>query len=143
MNDQQLEDKIHQDAAKVKKDLNTLIEDSSARVGRFEDSISQSTGKAKKDLTTWVGDGISQMSEGLTKMTDDAKESMVAAASTVKKDVEHGLSQYNAKAQEVVDKVPGGFGKKAASYPWVVITISLVIGFMLGSLLKPARQPLG
>jgi ElaB/YqjD/DUF883 family membrane-anchored ribosome-binding protein len=143
MNDQQLENKVRKDAAKVKKDLNTLVGDSAARVNRYEDNVSQATGKAKEDLTTWVEGGVSQLSEGVEKLTGDARETVVGAAATVKKDVGHGLSQYNAKAQEVADKVPGGFGKKAAKYPWVAISIGLAIGFLLGSLLKPARQHLG
>jgi ElaB/YqjD/DUF883 family membrane-anchored ribosome-binding protein len=61
----------------------------------------------------------------------------------VKKGVEHGLSQYNAKAQEVANTVPGTFGKVVAKYPWVSITIGLMVGFLLSSLLKPARQPVG
>jgi ElaB/YqjD/DUF883 family membrane-anchored ribosome-binding protein len=68
---------------------------------------------------------------------------VVAAAATLKKDVGHGLSQYNAKVQEVADKVPGHFGEMAARYPWVAISLSLAVGLLLGSLLKPARQPLG
>jgi ElaB/YqjD/DUF883 family membrane-anchored ribosome-binding protein len=141
MNDQQLENKVCQDSAKVKKDLNTLVEDNAARLSRFQDNVGQATGKAKEDLTTWVGDGVSQLSEGFEKLTGDARETVVGAAATVKKDVGHGLSQYNAKAQEVADKVPGGFGKKAASYPWVAISIALAVGFLLGIMIKPARRP--
>jgi ElaB/YqjD/DUF883 family membrane-anchored ribosome-binding protein len=143
MNDKQLENKVRQDAAKVKKDLNALVGDSTVRFTRIEDNITQATGKAKEDLTTWVEGGVSQLSEGFEKLTGDARDSVVGAAATVKKDVGHGLSQYNAKAQEVADKVPGGIGKKAARYPWVAITIALAVGFLLGILLRPARQPLG
>ena len=143
MNDRQLDNKVRRDAAKVKKDLNTLVGDSAARLDRFGDNLSQVTGKAKEDLTTWVGDGVSQLSEGFEKLTGDARETVVDAAATVKKDVGHGLSQYNAKAQEVADKVPGRFGEMAARYPWVAISIGLAVGFLVGSLLKPARQPLG
>jgi ElaB/YqjD/DUF883 family membrane-anchored ribosome-binding protein len=142
MNDRQLDNKVRQDAAKVKKDLSTLIGDSATRLSRFEGNLSQSTGKAKEDLTTWVGDGISQLGDGFEKLTGDARETMVSAAATVKKDVGHGLSQYNAKAQEVADKVPGRFGEMAARYPWVAISFGLAVGLLVGSLLKPARQPL-
>lgn len=142
MNDQQFEDKVRKDAAKVKKDVSTLVGDGAAQFSRYEDKVSQATGQAKEDLTTWVEDGVSQLSGGFEKLTDEARESVVSAAATVKKDVGHRLSQYNAKAQEVADKVPGGFGKQAARYPWVAISIALVVGFLLGSLLKRARQPL-
>ena len=37
MNDQQLENKVRKDAAKVKKDFNLLVEDSAARLTRFEE----------------------------------------------------------------------------------------------------------
>ena len=111
MNDKQLDNKVRRDVTKVKKDMNTL-----------------------------VGDSVSQMSEGFENLTGDAKETVVGAAAIVKKDVGHGLSQYNAKIQEVADKVPGRFGEMAARYPWVAISLGLAIGLLLGSLLKPARQ---
>ncbi|MDD5371365.1 MAG: hypothetical protein PHQ40_20025 [Anaerolineaceae bacterium] len=143
MNDRQLEKKVRQDAIKVKKDISTLVGDSAVRFGRFEDNLNQATGKAKEDLTTWVEDSSSQISEGLEKLTDQARETMVSAAVTVKKDVGHGLSQYNTRAQEVADKVPGGWGMKAARYPWVTISIALLVGFLLGIVINPLRHPLG
>jgi ElaB/YqjD/DUF883 family membrane-anchored ribosome-binding protein len=141
MNDQQLEKKIRQDAAKVRKDLNALAEDSAARLSKLENTVNQATGKVKEDLTTWVDDGVSQLSDGFEKLTSDAKETVVGAAATVKKDVGHGLSQYNAKAQKVANTVPGNFGKAAARYPWVGMSIALAVGFIIGSLLKPVWQP--
>lgn len=143
MNDQKLEKKIRQDAAKIKKDLDALVRDSATRFGRFEDDVSQATGKAKDDLTTWMGDGVSQLSEGFEKLTGNTRETLVDAAATLKKDVGHGLRHYNTKAQEVADRVPGSFGKQAARYPWVAITLSLAVGLLLGGLLKPTRQPHG
>jgi ElaB/YqjD/DUF883 family membrane-anchored ribosome-binding protein len=141
MNDQQLDNKVRKDANKVKKDLNTLLGDSAVRLSRFEDNVSQATGKAKEDLTTWVDDGVSQFNDGFEKLKGNARET----AATVKKDVGHGLSHYNAKAQEVADRVPGGFGKKAARYPWVAISLALALGFLVGTILNflyPARQPI-
>jgi len=143
MNDQQVEKKVRQDAVNVKKDISTLVGDSAARMSRFENSVSQATGKAKEDLTTWVEDNVSQLSEGVEKLTGDVKQTVADTAATVQKDVGHGLSQYNAKAQKVADQVPGSFGKKVARYPWVAISIALTVGFLLGLLLKPARPPLG
>ncbi len=143
MNDQQLDNKIRRDAAKVKKDMSTLVGDGAAQFDRFADNLSQSTGQAKEDLTKWAEDGVSQLSGEYEKLTGDARETMVAAAATVKKDVGRGMSQYNAKVQEVADRIPGGFGEMAVRYPWVAISLGLAIGLMLGVLLRPARQPLG
>jgi len=124
----------------VEKDVSTLAEDSAARVARFDDDISETAGKAREDLTTRVKDGVSELSKGFEKLAGDAKETVVGVAETVKKDVGHGLSQYNAKAKEAAGKVPGGFGEKAAAYPWAAISIALGVGFLLGGLLKPARR---
>jgi ElaB/YqjD/DUF883 family membrane-anchored ribosome-binding protein len=143
MNDQQLDNKVRKDAAKVKKDISTLMVDTTARVTRVQGNFNQATGKVKEEVNTWVDDSVSQLGEGLEKMAGDAKASVVGAAATVKKDVEHGLSQYNAKAQEAANKVPGDFGKKAAKYPWVAISIALVVGFVLGNLFRPKRLFLG
>jgi X-X-X-Leu-X-X-Gly heptad repeat protein len=140
MNDQQLDNKIRKDAAEVKKDLSTLVADNATQLSRFGDKVSEVTGKAKDDMTTWVDGGISQLSEGIDKLEDGARETVVGTVATVKKDVGFGLSQYNAKAQEVADKVPGGLGEMAARYPWVAISIALAVGLVVGSSLKSARQ---
>ena len=140
MNGQQLENKVNQDAVKVKKDLSTLVGDGAARIGKFGENVGQATGKAKEDLATWVEGSVDQLSEGFEKLAGDAKETVVGAAATVKKEVGHGLSQYNAKAQEVADKVPGGFGEKAARYPWVALSIALGVGFLIGFILRPVQQ---
>ena len=143
MNDQQLENKVRHDAAKIRKDISTLVEDGNIQISRLNRMMSEAPGKAKEDLTTWVEDGVSQLSDGFEKLTDDAKEAVVGAAATVKKDVGHGLSQYNSKAQKYADRVPGGIGKKAARYPWVTMSIALAVGFILGSFLKRVWHPVG
>jgi hypothetical protein len=79
-----------------------------------------------------VEDGAYQLSKGFEKLTGDARETEVSAAATVEKDIGRGLSQYNAKVQEVAGKVPGGFDEKAARYPCVAISIALAVGFLLG-----------
>lgn len=141
MNNQQMEMKVRKDAARLKKDLEHLVNDSATLYQRFEQNLSQNTGKAKEDLTTWVEDGVSQFGKGVEKITSEAKETVADASATVLKDVGRGLSQYNAKAQEVADQVPGGIGKKVASYPWVAISIALSFGLLLGVLLNPVRRP--
>jgi ElaB/YqjD/DUF883 family membrane-anchored ribosome-binding protein len=140
MNDQKLENNVRKDAAKVKKDIGGMVEDSAALLSSFEDNVSHVTGKAKSDLTNWVEDGVSQLSTSFEKVTSDASKTAVNAADSVKKDVGRGLRQYNAKAQKTADKIPGGLGKQAASYPWVAMSIALIIGLVLGSLLNPTRQ---
>ena len=140
MNDQQLEHKVSQDAARVKKDFNTLVGDGAVQFNRLEGNISQATNKAKDDLTTWVEDGASQLSKGFEKLTGDARETAV----TMKKDVGDQLSLLNAKAKHVLHKGSDDAARKAAIYSWVAVSLALVIGFLVGYfLLKPARQPLG
>jgi ElaB/YqjD/DUF883 family membrane-anchored ribosome-binding protein len=142
MNDRKLEDKIRQDIAKVKKDLKTLAGHSAARVGRFENNVSEVTGNSRADLTTWVEENVSHISKEFEKLTGDVKDTVVGAASAAKKEVGHGLRQYNAKVQELADKAPGGFGKQAVRYPWVAATITMVVGLILGMLIKSGQRPL-
>jgi len=137
MNDQQLETKVRSDGAKVQKDLSALMKDSATRLNRVSDNVSQATGKAKEDLTNWVDDSTARLNEGIDKVTGDARQTVA----TVKKNVGHGLVQYNTKAQEAANKVPGGLGEKAAQYPWVAISVALAVGFLLGIMVRPARQP--
>lgn len=140
MNDQQLEKKVSQDAAKVQKELNTLVGDSAARVGRFGENVTQATDKAKEDITTWVEDSAAHVSKGFEKFTDHAQETAEDAAATMKKQVGHRLNQYNTMMQDAADNLPKGVAKQITRYPWVVITVGLVIGILLGLLLRPSQQ---
>ena len=140
MNDRQLENKARLDTTRVKKDLNNLVVDGVAQLGKIDAHVNKVAVKAKDDFTTWVADSTSQLGEEVEKMTSEAKVTVVDAAEAVKKDVGHGLSQYNAKAQEVANKVPGNFGMLIARYPWVAISIALVAGFILGRMFRPAPK---
>lgn len=143
MNNQQLENAVRKDVADVKKDLSALVGDSGARLNKLDDDMNRTAGKAKEDLTKWVKGSVYQVNEGIEKLATDTKVAVSDAAISVKKGVGHGLSQYNIKAQQVADSVPGGFAKSVARYPWVTISIALALGFMLGSILKPTRMTLG
>lgn len=101
--------------------------------------MSLATYKARADLTAWADDGASRVGEGFEKLMGDATE----ATATLKKDVGNGLSQYNAKAREVTNKVSAGIGEKVALHPRVAISIGLGVGLLLGGLLNPGRELLG
>ena len=132
MNDKAFEKKVNRDVDQAKKDFTTLGEDNVTGLVRI-----------KKDLVTLGDDGVTGVSRKFEQVADDTQEMVTDAVKTLNKDVGHGLSHYNVKSQEVADKVPGSFCKKAARYPWVAISIVLAVGFLLGSLLKPARQYIG
>lgn len=118
MNDKAFEKKVDRDVAQVKKDFSTLVGDGAAGLQRKYD----------------------QVADGAREKVSGAREKVSGAVSTMKKDVGSSLSQYNEKVQDVADRFPGDFGKNAAGYPWVTITVSLVLGLLLGLLLKPGRQ---
>lgn len=111
MNNQKLAKKIQQDTEDLRRDLNKLMENS-----------------------------VSNVTDGFEKMKSDTKETVSGAAKSVKKDVKHGLGQYNAKVQEYANKVSDGFGDTVVKYPWVAITVGMAIGLILGGLLKPSRS---
>jgi ElaB/YqjD/DUF883 family membrane-anchored ribosome-binding protein len=139
MNDRQMGRKIRMDAARVRRDINDLAKDGLIQLNRVENKVSQGSVKAKADLTAWVEKSLTQFGDEIEKATGDAKESVMDTTAAVKKDIGRGLSKYNAKVQEAANKVPGGWGKKAARYPWVAVTIALMVGLLLGGMLKPVR----
>ena len=143
MNNRNLEKKVRQDAAKVKKNIGTLVEDSAVQFGKLENNVSQATGKAKEDLTTWVDDNASHLGKGLNKLVGDARETVVDTTAAVKKDIGHGVNQFNVKAQKALGNEPDTFSKMVTRYPWAAVAIGLAVGFLLGNFLKPTRQPLG
>ncbi|MCJ7696218.1 MAG: hypothetical protein MUO40_12455 [Anaerolineaceae bacterium] len=111
MNDKQLEKKFQNDVENMKQDLDTLVKNNTSKI-----------------------------SQGYEKLKGEAIETLGEAADTVKKEIGHGLSQYNAKAQEYANKIPGDLVDKVTKYPWVAITVGLVIGMILGGLLRPSRR---
>jgi ElaB/YqjD/DUF883 family membrane-anchored ribosome-binding protein len=143
MKDQKLKNKVRQDAANVKNDISSMVQDSATLLNRFEDNVSKSTGKAKEDLTSWAREEATQLKTGFEKVASDASKTVNDGAAMIKKDIGQGLRQYNTGAQKFANKVPGDLGKQASSYPWVAMSIVLVFGFLLGSLLKSTRQHLG
>ena len=110
---------------------------------QFENKVNQDVENAKDDLATLGDDGITGLTRKFEQLSDDTKKTVDVAVKNVNKAVGQGLSQYNTKVQDVANRVPGDFSKKAAEYPWVTMTISLVAGLLLGILLKPGRQHIG
>ncbi len=109
---------------------------------KFVKQVNRDIDKAKIDLATLRDDGITGLNRIFEQLTGDTQKTVDMATKTINQTVGQGLSQFNAKVQDVADRVPGDLGNKAIGYPWVTITISLVVGLLLGALLKPGRQHL-
>lgn len=107
---------------------------------KYAKKVEKDVEEVKKNLRDLVEEGVDHLGEKVEKISGDAKEAFVNATATVRKDVGHGLSQYNTKAQEYAEKIPGGVAEKASQYPWVAISIGLLIGLLVGGLLKPSRR---
>lgn len=110
----------------------------------FEKKVNRDVDKVKKDIETLGDDGVTGLNRKFVQLADDAKKSVGVSVKTLNKEVGQRLKQYNSAVQDAADRVPGNFSKKAAGYPWVTISLSLVIGLVLGLLLKPGQQqPVG
>ena len=107
---------------------------------QLEKKIQNDTAEIGQDLDTLMKNKVSKISQGYETLKEEMKETLGDAADNVKKEVGNGLSQYNAKAQEIANKAHEDLGDKVTKYPWVAITIGLGIGLILGGLLKPARR---
>lgn len=106
----------------------------------FIDKVNQDVDNVQKDLTTLGEDSVTEFTRLFDQLVDDAKKTVDVTVKTFNKKVGQGLSQYNTKVQEVADRIPGGFSKKAVEYPWVTLTISLALGMFLGALFKSIRR---
>lgn len=142
MNDQKLDRKVRKDAEKVQKDLSILAKDSAARLSRFEESVGLASGKAKKELTKQVEGSVSQLSKGFDNVTKNAVKTISNTSAKMKKDIGHRLSHLATNAQNISVEVPKKVDKKISGFPWaIVISIGLAVGFVVGLLFLPTRQP--
>lgn len=107
---------------------------------QFDSKIRSDAAEIRKDVDTMIGDGASQVSRVFEKAKGDAKATLKDAVNTVRKEVGQGLNEYNTRAKEIANKVPGDLTRNAEKYPWVAITLGVGIGLLLGVLLKPSRQ---
>ena len=105
-----------------------------------KNQLSKDAEEIKEDINTLAEDSVSQVSKDYENIKDEVKTTVNGAIHSVKKEVEYGLSQYNTKAQELANKVHDGLGNEITKYPWVSISIALVIGVMIGGFLKPTRR---
>ena len=107
---------------------------------QYEKRVAQDAAKAQKNLTSILNNSVNQVESKAEKFAEDARDAYNNTSASVKKEVVHGLGQYNAKAQEYVEMIPGGLAEKVAKYPWVAISIGVAIGVILGGLLKPTQR---
>ena len=124
----------------VEDQFNSTMDEVKSEYKDVEEKTVKAVTKAKDDVVTWVEEGVSNIKEGSHQLMDDAKETFDKTTKAIDKNVKHGLSQYEEKAQEMADKVPGDFGDQVLKYPWVAISIGVLLGVVLGIFLKPTRR---
>lgn len=120
--------------------INSAMDDVKSGYKDLEGKTIKSVSNAKDHAVTWVEEGVSNIKEGSQHLMEDAKDTLDKTTRSINKNVKHGLTQYNAKAQEIADNVPGGLGDKVIRYPWVAISVTLFLGIGLGILLKPSQR---
>ena len=123
----------------TKEELAELKNDAVAGMKEFGGKVNKSAENIKKFNTSFIEDGAAQFSRKFDSLKSDAIEKANETVKTIGKDVGHGLKQYNNKVQEMADSIPGDFVKNSTRYPWVTISLTLIVGFMLGFLLKPSK----
>ncbi|HSM23667.1 MAG TPA: hypothetical protein VK856_02265 [Anaerolineaceae bacterium] len=132
----QLKQKTIMDVTRAKKKVNSLNEDNMNQVRKI--SVEQDL--SLEYVAFWVNSGLSQLNSGFEKVKDDSKKTVTHASTTTKKILGNGLSQYNAQAAEVVNKLPGSVGVKAREYPWVSISFALIAGIFVRVFLMSRRN---
>ncbi len=73
-----------------------------------------------------------KLNRDINRIACEAQDTVTNKAKSVAKDVGQGLSQYNSRVDNLVSKIPGNINTKASRYPWVALSIMLVIGLLMG-----------
>lgn len=107
---------------------------------QFESKMEKDGDRVKKAFSTLVSDGTSQLKDEYDQFTGNVRDRATETASTVKKNIGNGMVRYNSKLQELADKFAGGVSKNVTKYPWVVISLGLILGLILGVMLKPSHK---
>jgi len=106
----------------------------------FEKRINRDFDRAIRDLAALRDDAVTGLSRKFEQLAGGPKKKAAVAVKALNKSIGHGFNQYNTKVQDVVDRVPGNLSKKAAGFPWVAFTISMILGLLLGTLLRFSRH---
>ncbi len=106
----------------------------------YEMRINRDLERTKKDLSALRDDAVSTLSKRFEEMTDKPRKTAAVAVKNLNKSIGQGLDQYNSTIQDAVNKVPGSIGKKAVQYPWVTISLAIIIGLILGASIKGGRR---
>jgi hypothetical protein len=133
MNEPLIDQKTKQDATRLKKDVNTLIEDGI-------NSVSKGLENSTENAVARVSSGVDQFSNEFEKTNSDAIKTAAHATTKFLKIVGNGLSQFFGKTAKVAKKLPGDVGDKVGEYPWVAIPTILLAGFFLRGFLMPSRN---
>jgi len=107
---------------------------------QFENKMEKDGENIKNAFQTMVGNGAAQIKDEYEQFSGSVKDNVKDASSLLKKRANDGMKHYNSKAQQMIDKLPSGFRKTMSKYPWVIVSLGLVFGFMLGIILKPSQQ---
>lgn len=107
---------------------------------QFKNKMEKDGDRVIKAVDNMAADGVSQLKSEYKEFTGTFKDNVNDAAKSIKKDVNNGMSQYNSKAHEIADKLHSGISQNVSKYPWVVISVGLIFGVVLGFMLKPSRQ---
>ena len=110
------------------------------RINRNIDRVRRDIAALGDDATTELNRRFELLTDGPRKKAEVAIKDMNRSIGQMNKSIGRGLNQYNAKIQDAVDKVPGDLGKKVTGYPWVAVTMSMVLGLVLGAVLGFSRH---
>lgn len=107
---------------------------------QFTNKMEKDGIRVKKAVDNMAADGVSQLKNEYKEFSGTFKDNVNDAAKSIRKDVNDGMKQYNSKAHEIADKLHSGISQNVSKYPWVVISLGLIIGIALGFMFKPSRQ---
>jgi ElaB/YqjD/DUF883 family membrane-anchored ribosome-binding protein len=133
MNEPLIDQKTKQDATRLKKAVNTQIEDGI-------NTVSKDLENSTENAVARVNSSMAQFSNEFEKAKGGAIKTAAHATTKFLKNVGNSLSQFFGKTAKVAKKLPGSVGEKVGEYPWVAIPAILLAGFFLRGFLMPSRN---
>jgi hypothetical protein len=125
---------VNPEPANNKKGLSNFVNEDVFELNKFEDPISQAPGKPKRKFLSRMKDALF-LFIGIRDFAGQEVDKSQADQSTR---VEADPPILKRGFEKLKDKVR----KKAFKFPWVVISISLAVGFLMIRLIKPTRKVL-
>lgn len=151
MNVDVLQGKWDQLQGEVKEQWGKLTDDDLSRVkgkreqleGALQEKYGYTKKKAREEVDSFLeemGHQFDDVRSTLQDTVEDAQGKLKKGKKKAGKMAKQKADEYNQKLEEAVSNVPGNPVQLVNEYPWLVVAAVLLVGVVVGLLLRPSRN---